>query len=257
MKLEDIKASKLYRTSSRKSELDSKLITSGINVLLEIQKPEQIDKKSIPNPVMDEYKKQYDEKKDNNNDVDGLTDESVVEPVSDGKLDFKSEDERNSSSVIPSIPSKISDSEYDKKEVIDSLEDNNTEGKLEDEEHSSLEPVKEATYIESTLESIDVTDNLDNECKDIKGYLNSQKDTQGVSRIREKENNELWLYYNDNINLNDVMGSVIEALNKPGYTYLEFNRLARSDNAMVFIVMDVDTNREKKSIEEVKNIAES
>lgn len=244
MLLEDIKASKLYRTSSRKSEIDSKLITSGINVLLEIQKPNQVDQKSIPEPVMDEYKKEYEEKKDSKNDMDGLDDESVDKSVSNGESDSESNHGGNSSSIFNNKPSEDSGSEVsDEKVVPDKPEDKPVD----------KEPIKEATYIESTLESTDVTDNLDNEVKDIKGYLNSQEDTKGVSRIREKDNNELWLYYNDNINLNDVMGPVIESLNKPCYTYLEFNRLARSDNAMVFIVMDVDTNKDKKSISEVKN----
>lgn len=67
----------------------------------------------------------------------------------------------------------------------------------------------------------------------IKGTLNVRDDTNGVSRVFVKDN-ELWIYYQDKINLNSVMEPVIEVLNGTGFTNLEFNRLARTDNAIVF-----------------------
>ena len=67
----------------------------------------------------------------------------------------------------------------------------------------------------------------------IKCTLNGRADAAGVNRILVKDN-ELWIYYNDSVNLNGVMGVVIEFLNNSGYPYLAFNRLARSENAMVF-----------------------
>lgn len=82
----------------------------------------------------------------------------------------------------------------------------------------------------------------------IKNLLNLQDTTTGVNRILVKDS-ELWVYYNDNINLNNVMASAIEALNAAGYTYLEFNRLARSDNAMVFQILFKDTDAETKPAE--------
>ena len=45
----------------------------------------------------------------------------------------------------------------------------------------------------------------------------------------------LLVYYEDSINLNKVMASAIETLNNLDYG-LEFNRLARSDNAIVFLI---------------------
>lgn len=82
----------------------------------------------------------------------------------------------------------------------------------------------------------------------IKSLLNLQDTTTGVNRILVKDS-ELWVYYNDNINLNNVMANAIEALNAAGYTYLEFNRLARSDNAMVFQILFKDTDTDVKSID--------
>ena len=47
------------------------------------------------------------------------------------------------------------------------------------------------------------------------------------------------------------MIDVIEVLNAAGYTYLKFNRLARSNNAIVFdIGLTVDPIKPEKEIEE-------
>jgi hypothetical protein len=67
----------------------------------------------------------------------------------------------------------------------------------------------------------------------VKAALNDNAETAGVSRTAVKDD-ELWVYYEDSINLNKVMASAIETLNTLGYG-LEFNRLARSDNAIVFL----------------------
>ena len=67
----------------------------------------------------------------------------------------------------------------------------------------------------------------------VKAALNDNTETAGVSRTAVKDD-ELWVYYEDSINLNKVMASAIETLNTLGYG-LEFNRLARSDNAIVFL----------------------
>ena len=70
---------------------------------------------------------------------------------------------------------------------------------------------------------------------EIKGTLNVRQDTAGVNRVQIK-NDELWIYYNDDINLNNVMANVISVLNAANYQYFEFNRLARTDNAIVFAI---------------------
>ena len=70
----------------------------------------------------------------------------------------------------------------------------------------------------------------------IKGLLNAREDTAGCVRVQVK-GEELWMFYNDKINLNNLMEDVISLMNASGYTYLEFNRLARTDNAIVFSVV--------------------
>lgn len=88
------------------------------------------------------------------------------------------------------------------------------------------EPVAESTRITS---STDVQDTIEQ----LKGSINMRQETSGVNRILKKED-EIWICYEDKVNLNNVMGPVIELVNALGYTNLEFNRLARSDNAIVF-----------------------
>lgn len=75
----------------------------------------------------------------------------------------------------------------------------------------------------------------------IKGILNSSSDTDGVIRVL-KQADELWIYYQDSVNLNNIMNAIIELLNASEYTYLKFNRLARSDNAIVFDISITDTD---------------
>lgn len=85
--------------------------------------------------------------------------------------------------------------------------------------------VKEATQIKAC--TLDV-----NQLNVLKDSLNLAEGLAGVSRIMLKDT-ELWIYYNDDINLNNIMTDVIEYISQ-AYSYIEFNRLARSDNAIVF-----------------------
>ena len=95
-------------------------------------------------------------------------------------------------------------------------------------------------------------DDVVNDCETIKGTLNVREETNGVSRLQVKDN-ELWIFYNDDANLNDKMVEVIEVLNASGYTYLKFNRLARSNNAIVFdIGLVAEPMKSEEEIEDEK-----
>lgn len=74
----------------------------------------------------------------------------------------------------------------------------------------------------------------------VKGTLNARNSTHGVVRASVK-NDELWVYYSDDINLNNVMSAVIDLLSAANYQFLIFNRLARTDNAIVFTINSNDT----------------
>lgn len=136
---------------------------------------------------------------------------------SPGELDFESEEVDL-------------DTEESEAEDVDELEPDED---LEVEESTKVsgKSVKSATALYTPPE-VD-TNVLASAISQIKGTLNSREDTCGVDNIFVKDR-ELWIYYNDNVNLNNVMTTVIEILNSTGYYYLVFNRLARKDNAMVF-----------------------
>ena len=72
------------------------------------------------------------------------------------------------------------------------------------------------------------------ETNQIKDELNDSPLTEGVIRVANKAR-EIWVYFNDNTNLNDIMVNVIDSIFSRYGAQLEFNRLARSENAMVFI----------------------
>lgn len=74
---------------------------------------------------------------------------------------------------------------------------------------------------------------------EIKGILNAHGDTDGVSKVTKKDN-ELWIYYNDGTDLNDIMGSAIDVLEASSHSTLYFNRLDRNDNAIVFDIAESD-----------------
>lgn len=70
----------------------------------------------------------------------------------------------------------------------------------------------------------------------IKKLLNEQDDTKGVVRV-DPTDDEVWIYYEDKVNLNDVMDNVITLI-KNTYAALKFSRLARTDNAVVFDIKE-------------------
>lgn len=72
---------------------------------------------------------------------------------------------------------------------------------------------------------------------EIRGLLNLRAETEGVSRIVYNDDKaEMWIHYNDSVNLNNILDAVLDLISVSGYYYLGFSRLARSDNAIVFDV---------------------
>lgn len=72
----------------------------------------------------------------------------------------------------------------------------------------------------------------------LKEFLNMNSSTAGADRIVIKDD-EIWIHFNDSINLNNIMLPAIEMMMTP-YPWLAFNRLARSENAMVFVINFAD-----------------
>lgn len=238
VELTSITASKLYRISKRKDVLLSRIEASGLNIELKVQKPEEVDESSLPDIPVEEIEVEEEEVPTVGDETDfgeSSIQEREVDKTVEERRPFRSAPSHSSSpkpsNNVPEVPEPVETAPSESKQP---------------------EPVEEATAVNSSLERTYVQDNMYLEVQDIKGILNALEDTKGVQRVGIKNENELWIYYNDSINLNNVMGPVIEELNKPGYTYLEFNRLARSDNAIVFIIMLEDTDCKKGSIKEIE-----
>lgn len=99
------------------------------------------------------------------------------------------------------------------------------------------QPIKSATILSDTYITIDMVSHAVNE---LPGALNLQADTKGVDyaalRTNANSANEVWVYYDKDIDISKVINPVVTYLFSAGYYYLEFNRVSRLDNALVFMV---------------------
>ena len=195
-----IYASKVFQCSKRQAEIRNKIESSGNIELLQQLIGDLDEEFQTVNTVAPELNDQKDTKESDSNQ----TDDSV---------------ETNEPTKSPSVGQPVSFTPSSEKEEPDDNSD--SEAPDQEPEDKVQEPVAESTKIHVIP--------LD----EIKGTLNHIADTAGVSRIEMKDH-ELWIFYNDEVNLNNIMTEVIELLNNTGYTYLSFNRLARSNNAIVF-----------------------
>lgn len=148
----------------------------------------------------------------------------------------------------PSISEKYGDElDADGEAAFDATQGNSTsptEGGTDDDTATIASTKTQGTLITAdTVVTKPLVENhvsLSGLAGELKGTLNARAATAGVSRVSTK-NNEIWIHYNDDINLNNVMTAAIDALNSANYHYLIFNRLARTDNAIVFTINSNDT----------------
>lgn len=141
-------------------------------------------------------------------------------------------DESGEGSEVEGEDGDTSDVAAEEPEVEDS------EPELEDVEESTKVHKKRTTTSKNI--STVTASTLMSQIEQIKGTLNLVNTTQGVVRVLLQDK-ELWVYYNDSINLNNVIDAAIERLCM-SFTYLKFNRLARSNNAIVFDVSFSDSD---------------
>lgn len=250
--IQSIYASQFYKHSKRQKSIQAAL-ADPTNQELVVQLAEALDEQ-YQDP---EYLLDSDEQQELKDD---LVDEHTIKEPS------KDESEEKDSKNIPlEDEPKVSESANMKKlgghvsKGVSKSELNDMESPKEPQPSSTEtapksenKPVEESTQVEKKLEQKDILastrayfKDFQQLCDQIKGLLNLNSKTANVSRILVKEN-ELQIFYDDSINLNDVMGEVIEILNAAGYTYLEFNRLMRSSNAIVFVINGKDTNNQVK-----------
>lgn len=225
-----IYASKMYRNNKNKDKIKAAL-DNPINKELVMQLREYLDEP--------ELLEQDTAGKVDSNSSDISTDDTNLdtEPTASRPVSAPPAHNRVGKSEL--------DDMFDTGEMSEELDLGDDElAPAEGDQADAADTVEECTAVTGTsIKSASCINciNLVDVISEIKGMLNLRQDTAGVNRILNKDN-ELWVYYNDSVNLNNVMGTVIELLNASGYTYLDFNRLARTDNAIVFQISILDSN---------------
>lgn len=247
--MEAIYASKIYKLSRRKDR-----IASALNDPINMELVQQLSS------YLDESVKHQVESPSKSIEPAPTTDTDVKSsPFDSNATSSRSQSSRSQSSgdsVTTAPDSTPVDMDSESSDTLTTEQSKDTDDSISPElnafhdpkKHEAVSDTAEETSDVSVEESTGVTaatvlyqpsvsasccDKIKVDVAAIKGTLNIRNDTQGVSRIFVKDT-ELWIYYQDKINLNSVMEPVIEVLNSTGFTNLEFNRLARSENAIVF-----------------------
>ena len=244
MRLQRIYSSKLYLTSTRKDRIKAAINSQdAMNVELVQQLSDYLDEDS--KILLEQAQANLKQKETDNSG------NKPEESAGDNETSSGSSSGSNGSFTRPSFSgSPIDDFGDDELADIDIPD----EGGEVPEEPEAVESVtQEGKKITAACQIWNTLDDVIDDCETIKGTLNAREDTKGVTRLQVVDH-ELWIYYNDDSNLNDKMIEVISVLNSTGYTYLKFNRLARSNNAIVFDILLNDTEQIKsvKEVEEEK-----
>ena len=239
IQLKSIFASKLYKGSTRKERIHAAMLAPG-NLSLVQQLAESLDEEyKIPENfgIEEEEKKESEEETPDfisDEEIDPEKDLVTIDDIGKSSAPKHSSSHASAPSFKPSEGSEVEKSEVDTSELMPDSP-MTEEPKKEEKEAEASTKIMSATVADLNV---------------LKGTLNGREDTAGVARIAEKEN-EVWIYYNDDVNLNNIMTDVIEFLMDSGYEDFEFNRLARSDNAIVFVRVTETRDYPDKSVEEV------
>lgn len=226
--LERIYASKMFRSSKNKDHIRA-AVSNPVNAELVKQLSSYLDlpEKDDEN----ENKVTEDVKEVNTKDTSEETSEEV-------NVDVKPEHKISDHLSEPMPAERVDDKNRENSET-ESTEENTSNEETQEEKKTQEEDSDVAETTSVSGQSIQASECIECEkAKDlsiVKDALNTREDTQGVTRTNVN-NNELWIYFDDKKNLNDIMTNVIDYFIAAGYSYLEFNRLARSDNAMVFLI---------------------
>lgn len=228
-----ILASKMFKSSKRQSKILAEL-KDPANMELITQLDEYLD---------EEYQ---------------LLNEPAADTTTEDVVEVEETDEVIDDSPAPSGPKgspakftpneSLMDKHGEELEELENGEDDEAPAEGEPEEKGAPEasvkvkngskPITADTLVNTFVDYFPTLTSL---AAEIKGTLNARSETTGVNRAQLK-NDELWIYYNDDINLNNIMSNVIGLLAAANYYYLEFNRLARSDNAIVFTISQENTD---------------
>jgi len=224
--VEPIFSSKLFAVSSRKAEIRA-AASNPINQNLMQQLSTALDKSyQKAEYLLDEE----DQEKLRQEQTESA--EPEVEETEESEVTEETGAEPKEHSAPPAKPSNLH-SKFKEAEKSMSEDEPSEPAEGTPTDTGSVDTKMEAaTDIDNGIEDNGIQDTK-SIADSVKAALNDNVETAGVSRTAVKDD-ELWVYYEDSINLNKVMASAIETLNTLGYG-LEFNRLARSDNAIVFL----------------------
>ena len=213
MELKIIYSSKLYKASSRKDKIRAN-INNPINVELVQQIADYVDANEP---------KQLDTKVNEPSESVVKRSDHLAPNRGADKINHSSESDVSPSDDIEPMPGLIADDKTISDEPQPAQPEDESAEEINQSEKLTDDTVQGA---EGICSSIDINR--------IKDELNDSPLTEGVIRVANKAR-EIWVYFNDNTNLNDIMVNVIDSIFSRYGAQLEFNRLARSENAMVFI----------------------
>lgn len=245
---------KLFKAHKNRDKVVAAL-TNPVNVELTEQVASLIDDKDLQ--VLIDKSKQMQSQSNNKSDKSKESEDKSTSKESDISKEGTPHISMKKPSPSTFIPKGFEDSNSEEAEEVSltddteiDVDDSNTESvPTEDIENTEDSPADTNSASKSgSTAPVTAGASVQDPFKDIstipsqiKSLLNMSADTAGVTRVSIRDN-ELWIYYNDKTNLNNAMPLAIDALMAASYYYLEFNRLARTDNAMVFQIEFYSTN---------------
>lgn len=240
MSLGRIYASKLYLTSSRQGRIHA-AIQDPLNVELVQQISDYLDadaKEELSEAVKSNKAKEEPSAKEAEAPKGNVFDD-VDTPTSSGGSSLGSRSHSGSSGGGTSPMPSDSDNpfaEFESNESdapTDASSDDNPPPEEASEPATDIEQATEITGVDE----VDDADEVVLQSGVLKKLLNSEDNTSGVARV-DIDDKETWVYYEDKINLNDILDEVISAIKNAKYDMLKFSRLARTDNAIVFDIKE-------------------
>lgn len=240
MSLSRIYASKLYLTSSRQGKIHA-AIQDPLNVELVQQISDYLDadaKEELSEAVKSNKAKEEPSAKEVEAPKGNVFDD-IDTPTSSGGSSLGGGSHSGSSGGSPS-PMPIDNSnpfaefEGDESDApTDVPSDDNAPPEEASEPSTDIEQATEITGVDEVSD----TDEVVLQSGVLKKLLNSDDSTSGVARV-DIDDKETWVYYEDKVNLNDILDEVISAIKNAKYDMLKFSRLARTDNAIVFDIKE-------------------
>lgn len=244
--IEYIYASKIFQSSSNQERILANL-SNPINKELIVQLEEYLDDETREKYLGDnasDAPSVFSKGKNDGGESEGTDNESV------GTTPSRSSSPSRGGSFTPSKSELMDDLENQEFTEIEPTETTSeapsetpSEPTVESATKVKFREINSATVLHDTrldrehVENEKPSDSISYEV--LQGTLDLSEDTEGVARIYIKEtdnDSELWIYYSDDVNLNSKLFNVVQLVEQ-AYPFVSFNRMARSDNAVVFDII--------------------